>query len=191
MQVTLTSVDKPLLSAWETMCGNLENVTIYEGSILDQPHQAIVSPANSYGFMNGGIDQVYTDFFGPSLQQTLQKQIKLYHEGILLVGSAEVVNTGNKDFPLLVSAPTMMVPEILGPNTINPYLAARAAILAARDYGITDLAFPGLGTGIGRVPPLVCAKQVSWAIQDIIQGAWQFPANLGTALVKEGMMKKV
>ena len=37
--------------------------------------QAIVSPANSFGFMNGGIDAVYMHMF-PGIEARTQKRIK-------------------------------------------------------------------------------------------------------------------
>ena len=64
MQIVLTSIESQLTKAWETFCGDLECVDIYQGSILDVECDAIVSPANSFGFMDGGIDAVYTKHFG-------------------------------------------------------------------------------------------------------------------------------
>ncbi len=58
MRIILAAVDAQLADAWERHCGSLESVTIHLGSILDLRVDAIVSPANSFGFMDGGIDRL-------------------------------------------------------------------------------------------------------------------------------------
>ena len=167
-QIYLTAMDDELFNAWEYACGGIDIVTVYKGSILGLDVDAVVSPANSFGFMDGGIDYAYTQCFGPSVQDDVQEKIKKDFDGELLVGQALIVSTHKTPIYALVSAPTMRVPMILGAETINPYLAARAALRALEDYPhIETVAFPGLGTGVGRVPPLVCAQQVRAAIGEV------------------------
>jgi hypothetical protein len=50
------AIDAPLAEAWRKFCGHFECVSIHHGSILDLDIDAVVSPANSFGFMDGGID---------------------------------------------------------------------------------------------------------------------------------------
>ena len=64
MNITLTSVEEPLAAAWERFCGDLACVTVHRGSLFDLSCDAVVSPANSFGFMDGGIDMLYSQFFG-------------------------------------------------------------------------------------------------------------------------------
>ena len=131
MQITLCSIYEPLAKAWETHCGALKGIEIHRGNILDLKVDAVVSPANSFGFMDGGIDMVYSQHFGWHVQQQLQNQIKHIHHGELLVGQAEIVETNDSNIPYLIAAPTMRVPMVLA-DTVNPYLAARAALLLAK-----------------------------------------------------------
>ena len=56
MNIVLTSVEDALADAWERFCGDLPFVSVHRGSIFDLSCDAVVSPANSYGFMDGGID---------------------------------------------------------------------------------------------------------------------------------------
>ena len=49
---------------------------VLRSSIFDIKADAVVSPANSFGFMDGGIDGAYTWYFGPELQANLQAFIK-------------------------------------------------------------------------------------------------------------------
>ncbi len=194
MNIILTAVDKSLADAWRHFCGDLENVTIHLGSIFDVSCDAVISPANSFGFMDGGIDLLYNSRFGWHVQERLQKLIATKHHGELLVGRAEIVETDHPEIPYLIAAPTMRVPMILR-DSVNPYLAARAALLLVK-YGafetgllagkkisdaIQTVAFPGLGTGVGRVGPNTCARQVRQAIEEIIFDQKQFPQSWADA----------
>lgn len=194
MQIILTSLHPDLAEAWERFNSELPNVSVHYGSIFDVKCDAVVSPANSFGFMDGGIDRAYSNIFGWHVQRNLQDLIKQRHHGELLVGAAEIVSTGNSKIPYLISAPTMRVPMVLK-NTINPYLAARAALLLVK-YGtfpdgpykdqpvaqqVKSLAFPGLGTGVGRVEPNTCANQVRQAIEEVILEKYSFPRNWSEA----------
>ena len=172
-------------------------VALHRGSILDASCDAVVSPSNSFGFMDGGIDHLYSHHFGWEVQRRLQEQIRTRHHGELLVGTAEVVETGSPRIPFLIAAPTMRVPMILN-DTINPYLAARATLLVIR-HGtvsvgnfagervasvISTVAFPGLGTGVGRVDPDTCAHQVRCAIEEVHLGRAPFPRTWAEAQLR-------
>jgi len=67
MRIILCSIDEPLAQAWDAYCGELDGVEIHRGNILDLKVDAVVSPANSFGFMDGGIDMVYSRHFGWNL----------------------------------------------------------------------------------------------------------------------------
>jgi len=131
VKIILAAVEDDLAAAWERHCGGLPDVTIHRGSILDLSVDAVVSPANSFGFMDGGIDHLYSSRFGWGVQDKLQELIRKLHYGELLVGAAEIVETGNDRIPFVIAAPTMRVPMILT-DTVSPYLAARAVFLLIR-----------------------------------------------------------
>jgi O-acetyl-ADP-ribose deacetylase (regulator of RNase III) len=195
MQIILTAVELSLYTAWKEYCGDLEGVTLHQGSILDVECDAVVSPANSFGFMDGGIDMIYTQHFGWQVQERLQQRIAVKHHGELLVGAAEIVETDNERIPFVIAAPTMRVPLILHPDTTHPYLAARATLLLVKHGVFTHgpyvgerigdfvqrVAFPGLGTGVGRVHPRLCARQVRAAIEDVLLHPKPFPASWADA----------
>ncbi|MCA9751873.1 MAG: macro domain-containing protein [Gemmatimonadetes bacterium] len=185
-RIFLASLESALADAWHRHCGDLPGVSVHRGSILDLRVDAVVSPANSFGFMDGGIDAIYLRHFGAGVQERLQSAIRERHHGELLVGAAEIVDTGDPRIPYLVAAPTMRVPMILS-ETVNAYLAARAALLLARhgDFAsggrvsdsVTSLAFPGLGTGVGGMDFEVCARQVRAAIEQVCHDGKPFPAT--------------
>ena len=139
-------------------------VTVLSGDIFQQPADVIVSPANSYGFMDGGIDAVYTRRWGVQVQELLQRRIQRIYDGELPVGQAIVVPTGDTEFPLLISAPTMTIPMDVS-ETANAYLAFRAVIQSALyqqriGQSLKSIVCPGLGTGVGGMEFDRCAKQM-------------------------------
>lgn len=193
-RLLLSAPDEALADAWERFCGDLEFVEVQRTSILEADVDAVVSPANSFGFMDGGIDALYLDHFGREMVQDLRRAILEYRYGELLVGDALVVPTGAERIPWLIAAPTMRVPMRLD-ETVNPYLAARAVFLAVehgrvasgshagepvRDH-VKQVAMPGLGTGVGQVSPSVCAHQVRQAIDDILIGEYRMPQTWAEA----------
>jgi O-acetyl-ADP-ribose deacetylase (regulator of RNase III) len=201
MKIILSAVEPSLSEAWKTFCGHLENVTVHQGSILDLAVDAVVSPANSFGFMDGGIDHLYSRAFGWHVQDRLQKLIRDRHHGELLVGAAEIVETGHRRIPYLIAAPTMRVPMILR-DSVNPYLAARAALLLVKHgtfssgsltgeplvSAVQSIAFPGLGTGVGQVGPATCARQVAAAIEEVILGKGSYPATWADAQARHQLL---
>jgi O-acetyl-ADP-ribose deacetylase (regulator of RNase III) len=197
MKIVLAAVEPPLAEAWKRFCGDLDCVSVHEASILDLRVDAVVSPANSFGFMDGGIDALYSNHFGWHVQRRLQEQIRTVHHGELLVGAAEIVETDDAAIPYMIAAPTMRVPMILQ-NTVNPYLAARAALLLVQNgtlrtgslagqpisTAVQSVAFPGLGTGVGQVGFNTCARQVRAAIDDVLSESRVFPTSLADAQIR-------
>jgi hypothetical protein len=51
----------------ESFAGHPE-IEVICGDLLEHARDCVVSPANSYGYMDGGIDAAYSRFFGPQLQ---------------------------------------------------------------------------------------------------------------------------
>ena len=49
-----------------------------------------------------------------------------------------------------------------------------------RDH-VSTIAVPGLGTGVGRVPHNVCARQVRAAIEEVLLSPSPFPDNWAEA----------
>ncbi|MDO7853037.1 macro domain-containing protein [Hymenobacter convexus] len=178
MHLNLIDTNPEVTDAWEKVFADVPQVTVRLGSIFDYPADALVSPANSFGYMNGGLDFAISKNLGWHLEKDLQRVIREKYYGELLVGQAEVISTGHADFPYLIAAPTMRTPMTItrGPNV---YLAMKAILQLLR-YGrlpagelvaekIQRIAVPGLGTGVGQVRPLVCARQMRLAWEDVMR----------------------
>ena len=184
MKLIFCDINEQMIEAWNKYFTQDSNIEIYHGSIFSLHTDAIVSPANSFGFMDGGLDLQISRFFGWHVQERLQELIKHKHHGELIVGNAEIIQTDHDIIPFVISAPTMRVPMILR-NSVNVYLATRALLLLVR-YGefqdgklirdsVKKVAIPGMGTGVGRVPLDICALQMKKAVDDFYYEKLKFP----------------
>ena len=130
----------------------------------------IVSPANSFGFMNGGIDKIYRNIF-PNIQKTVQNKIKRIglttNSGryYLPIGSAITVPTFNVKCNKLICAPTMFLPGNIQ-RTNNVKYCFMAIMFIANNNLNNTVAVPGLGTGIGMLNPKYCIDQMEDAIKN-------------------------
>ncbi|WP_086932856.1 macro domain-containing protein [Agarilytica rhodophyticola] len=175
MKFKLVAFNLDLFYAWKKYFDRVEGVEIIDGDILKEKADAIVSPANSFGYMDGGLDLKYSKYFGWDLETKVRDVLEKEHFGELPVGNAIVVNTGRQDIPFLVSAPTMRVPSDVS-ETVNAYLAFKAVIQSCLLHNkgntlkINTVLCPGLGTGEGKLPAEKCAKQMYVAYQTVLGG---------------------
>ncbi|MPV61421.1 hypothetical protein GD416_34640 [Burkholderia sp. BE24] len=95
LSIILSAPDGRLEGAWRREFASMMDVVISGCSILDVECDALVGPAKSFGFMDGGIDAVYSAHFGWNLQFKLRRRIFDDHDGELLVGAAQLVETGD------------------------------------------------------------------------------------------------
>jgi len=174
--IHLRDINAEIVEAWRAAFADVADVEVSLGDIFTPEADAILSPANSFGHMDGGIDLLYSRFFGWDLQTHLQATLAERHYGELPVGQAIVLATGHARFPFLVSAPTMRVPMRID-QTVNVYLAFRAALIAVIRHNAGDGAaiqsvlVPGLGTGVGAMPPARAARQMRLAYNSIFTPA--------------------
>jgi O-acetyl-ADP-ribose deacetylase (regulator of RNase III) len=184
MKIQLIDNNKQMCDAWESQFKGCKDVTIFHGDIFEKSTDSIVSPANSFGFMDGGLDYLITEVVGFDVQNILQKRIKEEYNGELLVGQAVLVETGFSAIPFLISAPTMRVPMILR-DSVNVYLASRAIFLLLKQNHnrISTVTISGLATGIGQVPYDICAKQMKQAYDDVWLHKFIFPKTWHNAQV--------
>lgn len=183
MKIILSAVEPKLINAWQDFFSQEQHISIVHEDITKIKCDAIVSPANSFGFMDGGLDYALSERFGWDLEKRLQKLIKELPEGELLVGQAIIMETGDNDVPFLISAPTMRIPTNFNIDTsVNAYLAMKAILIkATRESKISSVAIPGLCTGVGRMQPIIAARQMFQAYKEIVLGERMDFANFGEA----------
>lgn len=189
MKIIFADINPKVTEQLSIYFANTSNVEVHTGDIFEYKTDAIVSPSNSFGFMDGGIDLVYSKHFGWDLEKRVQQVIQSDFEGELLVGQACIVPTNNDEIPWLVSAPTMRVPMNLI-DSVNVYLAFRAALRAVKSHNlniqlhqennldefltskkqINSILCPGLGTFVGNLDPKIAAAQMFIAYNEVVRG---------------------
>ena len=179
MKIQLIDRNQQMIDQWKFQFQNCEDVIIHHGDFFSLETDCVVSPANSFGFMDGGLDGVISETLGWQIESKLQKQIKEKYNGELLVGQAELVITDNKAVPYCISAPTMRVPLIIS-NTINVYLATKAVFVLLKKINaeqnvINSITISGFGTGVGELSYDVFAKQMKQAYDDFWLDKYVFP----------------
>jgi O-acetyl-ADP-ribose deacetylase (regulator of RNase III) len=176
--------DERLGEEWHRLFDGQPDVAIRRVDICCITVDAIVSPANSFGFMDGGLDNALSERFGWAVQSSLQQAIAARPLRELLVGEAVIVPTGDREVPWLISAPTMRVPMQLR-QSVNAYLAMKAVLTSAMRHSgvppIRSVAIPGLGTGCGALAPKTAATQMWTAYREVVLGEWQYPVDFGEA----------
>ena len=193
MKIYLRDLNMKIVNSWKSVFYNFgyhyDNIDVSCGSIFDLTADAIISPANSFGFMDGGIDLAYSHYFGWDLQQQLQEYIRDKFYGEIPVGSAALIKTNNEKIRYLISAPTMRVPTDVS-KTANAYLAFRASLMEVdkfnrnNDEKILSVLCPGLGTLTGFISPKNCAVQMKYAYDSIVGKNVLFPDTLVEAYSK-------
>lgn len=179
MKVKLVAHNLELYYAWNKYFSLVNNFEIIDGDILQESGDAIVSPANSFGYMDGGLDLKYSQHFGWELESKVRNRLEAEFFGEIPVGNAIIIPTSNENVPYLISAPTMRVPSDVS-HTVNAYLAFKAVLQSVIAFNkkniktIESILCPGLGTGEGKMPPDTCARQMYRAYE---------------VCLKEGMLK--
>ncbi|MDC3979633.1 macro domain-containing protein [Polyangium jinanense] len=200
LSIHLRDLNQALVHAWREEFAGVPGVIVSHGDIfserpgpvtasdpIDVRADAVVSPANSFGFMDGGIDAVYTYHLGPKLEEQLRATLATRFGGELPVGQAIVVPTGHPAIPWCISAPTMRVPADVS-DTVHAYLAMRAALRAVLSHNessaepIRTVLCPGLGTATGRMPPARCARQMREAWNQVLGGRPAIPSSVYEAM---------
>lgn len=170
-ELVLVDPNLELVEAWRAQLDD-PRVTVVHGRFEQLPaFDCMVSAANSFGLMDGGVDLAITRFFGVQLMDRVQQGILEDYLGEQPVGTSMLVPTGHQEHPWLAHTPTMRVPmDVRG--TEHVYLAMSAVfreLLLHERRGtqpaIRVLACPGLGSATGRVPPVEAARQM-WTAWD-------------------------
>ncbi|MCU7821183.1 macro domain-containing protein [Kitasatospora sp. DSM 101779] len=164
LRVVLTDINTTVVEAWRAAFADTPEIEIHRGSILDEQVDAWVSPTNSRGRMDGGVDAVIKRHLGAGIQLRVQRAIRDGFGGRLPVGSAVCVPSGAVNPRFLISAPTMEASSQNVSQTLNVALACAAAFQAVHRQNadapgsIRSVALVGMGARTGQVPAQVCAN---------------------------------
>ncbi len=189
------------VDALNTRLSRAEAVIDYECRVQDirelqqYSDTAFVSPANSMGFMDGGIDYVLSRRMFPNVEGQVKHaiaQLGLVNRlgrKFLPIGSCLIVPAEPTKNQYLISAPTMLLPQNIN-GTRNAYHAMYSLVLLVKKYNaylqaqnrptIKNIVCPGLGTGVGRLTAEDSAAQITKALEDFIIGSPTHDPDLST-----------
>jgi O-acetyl-ADP-ribose deacetylase (regulator of RNase III) len=159
---------------WNKLFVKYKNVLVIETYFEKLPEfDCMVSAANSFGLMDGGVDLAITNFFGHQTPDNAQKIVKEKFDGEQPVGTSFIFETGNDKHPYVAHTPTMRVPTSIR-NTDYVYLATKAMLRAVYDHNLTNerkiniVACPALGALTGQVDPDEVARQMELAYRNFL-----------------------
>ncbi len=128
-------------------------VHVAKAEIFKLQVDAIVNPANSLGIMGGGTGGTIKRHGGDVIQHEAMERAPI------AVGAAVVTGGGALPCQHIIHAPTMEEPGMkIGAENVRR--AARAALIAADRLQLKVIAFPGMGTDLGDVPPDEAARAI-------------------------------
>jgi O-acetyl-ADP-ribose deacetylase (regulator of RNase III) len=163
----------------KTTCGDIQTIP--------QEKTAFVSPANCLGFMDGGIDYVYSRKMFPGCEQQVKQKIRelgfktFLGRDYLPIGSAFCVPVG--DTTGLICAPTMFLPHDVS-KTRNAYLSCLAALLLFQKAEVYEtLVLTSHCCGYGKMSEKESAKQMRKAYDDVLKKKYPKDSYVGTSVI--------
>lgn len=174
LRVVLTDINPAVVKAWRAAFADTPGIEIRHGSLVEEDVDAWVSPTNSRGRMDGGVDAVVKRHLGAGIQLRVQRAIRDEFAGEMPVGGAVCVPSGADVPRYLISTPTMQTSSENVSDTLNVALACAAAFQAVHRQNrrapgsIRSVALVGMGARTGRVPARVCAN-LMWSGHTLFQ----------------------
>ena len=128
-------------------------IVVQKGDLTKIPCDAIVNPANSFGYMGGGVAGAIKRIGGVEIEnQAIAK-------APIPVGTAVFTSAGSLPCDFVIHAPTMEQPAMrIGVDNVRN--ATRAALELGIELRIKKIAIPGMGTGVGGVAPDKAAEAI-------------------------------
>lgn len=199
MKIFLLDINKEMTDAWHRYFDNIYSVEIVNddfSSFMDKhPNmEAIVSPANSFGLMDGGYDAAITDYFGADLMKNVQKFVMVKWHGEQPVGTSMTVpiigrsvpdNKYGSKYAILIHTPTMRIPERIIDYRIV-YQCMRTTLIEAINQDVESIVIPAFGASTGEVPYDVVAKMMYLAYKQITNSpskiSWGYAMSIASVL---------
>lgn len=130
------------------------SIVVKRGDITNLVCDAIVNPANSFGYMGGGVAGAIKRIGGIEIEN------EAINKAPIEVGKAVSTTAGSLPCKCVIHAPTMKQPAMrIGVENVK--LATKAALTLAADQNLKTIAIPGMGTGIGGVSYRAAAEAMT------------------------------
>lgn len=196
-KLILVDPNASVCEAWGHTFKDLPNVEIVNDVFQNlEAFDCMVSAANSFGLMDGGVDAAIIRFFGEPLMERVQQRILDEYFGEQPVGTSMIVETDDPDHPFIAHTPTMRVPMRIT-RTDYVYLSMFAILRAIYHHNqsnhaqqIEIVACPGLGTATGGMLAPEAARQMALAYQNYLTPPssidWRFASRRQSEVIFGG-----
>ena len=184
-KLILVDLEPELCKEFQIAFEGLPEVEVINGPFEKVEFDCIVSAANSFGLMDGGVDGAITGYFGQQMMKRVQEKIITDYHGEQPVGTSFIIR-GNEEWnegknKYVAHTPTMRVPMNIR-STENVYQAMKAMLIAVQKFNdkiddyvthpdfnrINVVACTGLGTFCGEVPFKKAAKDMRMAYDNFL-----------------------
>lgn len=134
-------------------------IIIKQGDITKEEVDAIVNPANSYGYMGGGVAGAIKNAGGIEIERQAIAQAPIP------IGNSIITTAGKLKAKYVIHSPTMEKPaQITDLKRIKN--TTLAALNVADKNKLGKIAMPGMSTGVGGIPKDKAAKAMIEVIKN-------------------------
>ena len=128
----------------------MSEIEVYQGDITRLELDALVNAANNYLWMGGGVAGALKRVGGQEIEDEARQK------GPIPVGEAVVTGAGKLKSKYVIHAAVMG--QDLRTDAGKIRQATKNSLLRADELGISSIAFPAFGTGVGGFPLAECAR---------------------------------
>jgi len=140
----------------------MARIILRQGDITREATEAIVNAANSSLWMGGGVAGAIKRAGGKEIEEEAVKK------GPIPIGEAVVTGAGRLSCKYIIHA------AVMGPDLVTDEEKIRAAtknsLLRAEELSLKSIAFPALGTGVGRFPYSKAAEVMVQEVREYLAG---------------------
>lgn len=193
IKITFCDINEENLEPFRSIFKDINCFCFVKNHINSIEADCIVSPGNSYGIMDGGVDRAI-NYCCNGIGDNVQKMIELKYFGEQPVGTCEILTIKPSalqvgKFRYLAHCPTMRVPKDVSKND-NAYIAFRALLISLFEHNvkyndIKTVVMTPFCCGAGKMNPEQAALQMKLAYDMILTRAsctWDVANNIESKL---------
>ena len=171
MKIFLLDRKQNMVKCWNKYFSTIDNVEVvyddFENFMDTHNVECVVSPANSFGLMDGGYDLAITKWFGNSLMKKVQKYIIDNFCGEQPVATSFLIDTGYKNIKL-IHTPTMREPDAIKEPLVI-YQCMRTTLIEAIKYEVDSIVIPAFGGACGALDYELIAKMMYQGFNQVME----------------------
>ena len=188
MKIYLLDRNFNMIREWEKYFYDVPNVEIvyddFENFMKTHKVDCVVSPANSFGLMDGGYDLAISKWFGEGLMESVQSYIINNYYGEQPVATSFTLDSTVEGVKL-IHTPTMREPdEIKEPLVV--YQCMRTTLIEAIKNNIQEIVIPSFGGGTGCLKHEIIAKMMYQGYMQVMNYKAQ-NINWGNHITNKGL----